>query len=221
MSTFDIKFFTDEELEQFFNGLEKNIELTTNNRGRKRAIRDNAIFRVMHYCALRISEVSEIRLNDYNRITKNIYCRRLKGGRNNTLEIIDKQVIEVLEKHLLYNNPKYYLFETEKNTKLSRKTLDRHIRKICIIAEIENKEKCHCHTLRHTRAINLIELGCSIYEVQFWLGHVDISNTQIYLTFTSRQQRTLYERLRSELERKELLKLKKEQENRERKSQDE
>ena len=40
--------------------------------------------------------------------------------------------------------------------------------------------------------MELAELGVDLKNIQWWLGHKNISNTLIYLQFTTRQQDALY-----------------------------
>ena len=62
-------------------------------------------------------------------------------------------------------------------------------------ANIKDKSKWHFHTLKHTRAVDLAEKGLDLKEIQYWLGHKEISNTQIYFQFTSVQYNALYRKL--------------------------
>ena len=57
------------------------------------------------------------------------------------------------------------------------------------------EEKSHFHVLKHTRAVELADLGLDTKEVQFWIGHKNIANTEIYLQFTTTQQNTLYRKI--------------------------
>lgn len=90
------------------------------------------------------------------------------------------------------NQPQEYLFESKEGKPISRKTIYYYMKDYCEEAGIKNPEKCHPHTLRHTRAVDMLDLGCSVYDVQYWLGHADINNTMIYLRFTTSQQTRLY-----------------------------
>lgn len=127
-----------------------------------------------------------------------MYCQRIKGGLNNTLEIIDLNVLRALKRHINFNSPRQYLFENMRDDKeISRKTLDRIFKTTCSqIQRPISKKKWHCHTLRHTRAIHLAESGFDLKELQYWLGHSEVSNTLIYFEFTTKQCAALYKKLK-------------------------
>lgn len=183
----ELKYFTNDELKRLFNAISK-----VNN---KHSIRDKAIFKIAYYCALRASEVGLIAIDDYNSNKNELYCRRLKGSQNNTIRIIKDDVIRDLKKHMKVNNPSEILFLSQKKNPISRKTLDALMKEYCEAAKIKDKEKWHFHTLKHTRAINLAEAGLDLKEIQYWLGHKEVSNTQIYFQFTSMQCEHLYKKL--------------------------
>lgn len=90
------------------------------------------------------------------------------------------------------------MFISQKGLPISRKTLDKLMKKYCEMAKIKDKDKWHFHTLKHTRAVNLAESGLDLKEIQYWLGHKEISNTQIYFQFTSSQYETLYKKLKKD-----------------------
>lgn len=201
--TTTIKYFNETELNEFIKALEKvtlyeSVIKGKDNVAYKRAVRNEAIFKLMYYCAFRVSEVTNLKVGQYNEARKQIYCERLKGGNNNTLQIYDDNIVTSLTRHLEVNCPKKYLFEhvqEDSNLSLSRSTLDVIIKRYCKIAQLKDKRKFHCHVLRHTRAIALAEQGLDLKELQFWLGHSDVSNTLIYFQFTIRQQEELYRKI--------------------------
>lgn len=194
-----IKYFTPSELKEIFSVLEKSILTAKTTYQKQIAIRNAAMIRVLYYCALRVSEMTALKISDYDMFQQELYCSRSKGGKSNTLSIIDSDVIFSLQRHLQVNHPQKYLFESTRTPmkELSRKTCDQIIKEICSNTQIQDSSKFHCHTFRHTMAIRLLEDGCSVYDVQYWLGHRDISNTQIYLSFTSHQQKRLYQILKN------------------------
>lgn len=191
-----IKYFNQSELKNFFKELEKTRRRSETDFQEKCAARNEALFAIMYYCALRVSETLNLEIDDYNSIRKEIYCRRIKGGNNNTLRIIDDWVLKIFERHLRLNKPTTYLFTpiNSNNKPLSRKTCDKIMKKTCKNICIP-KNKRHCHVMRHTKAISLAESGLDIREIQYWLGHSNVANTEIYLKFTTAQYETMYKKL--------------------------
>lgn len=70
----------------------------------------------------------------------------------------------------------------------------------CILAKIEDKSKHHFHALKHTTAFHLAECDMDIKELQWWLGHKSVSNTEIYFQFTTKQQERMYAKLEGKSE---------------------
>ncbi|APQ75944.1 phage integrase family protein [Clostridium botulinum] len=87
------------------------------------------------------------------------------------------------------------MFKSQKNNPISRQTLDYLMKKYCKIANISDKSKHHFHTLKHTTAVHLAESEMDIKELQWWLGHKSVSNTEIYFQFTTKQQEKMYMKL--------------------------
>lgn len=186
MDNADIKYFTNKELKAFFKAIEKDNS--------KYRVRNECIFKLAYYCALRVSEVALIQVDDFNNSRNEIYCRRLKGSLNNTIRIVDPDILRSVKRYLRTINHDT-MFISQKGLPISRKTLDKLMKKYCEIAKIKDKDKWHFHTLKHTRAVDLAEIGLDLKEIQYWLGHKEISNTQIYFQFTSSQYETLYKKL--------------------------
>lgn len=161
-------------------------------------IRNKAIFFVAEYAALRASEVGLIKVSDFNIENKEIYLKRLKNSNNNTLRILEPAVYQALLDYLNYRMShgitSETLFISQKGNPISRKTLDDLMKKYCSISDIP-KDKAHFHTLKHTRAVMLADLGLDTKDVQYWTGHKKIQNTEIYLQFTSKQQEMLYQKI--------------------------
>lgn len=185
-----IKYLYSREKEILF----KTIENDTS----KYHIRNKAIFCLAEYAGLRASEVGLIHFSDINLESREVYFHRLKNSNNNTLRIIDNDVytslIDYMQERKSQNNDSQVLFLSQKGNPISRKVLDNLMKKYCAAAGIP-KEKAHFHTLKHTRAVELAELGLDTKEIQYWIGHKSIKNTEIYFQFTSKQQETLYKKI--------------------------
>lgn len=184
-----VKYLTQQEAAELFNSIEK--------LGSIHSLRDLSIFRVAYRCGLRVSEIGMIRLGDYNIAKGELYCKRLKGSYNNTIRL-DKKTKNVLNKYISENNIVLnceILFKSQRDNPIARQTLDYLMKKYCSLANIEDKKKHHFHALKHTTAVHLAESDMDIKELQWWLGHKSVSNTEIYFQFTTKQQERMYAKL--------------------------
>ena len=184
----EIKFLTQNETTNLF--------LSIINLNSKHAVRDLAIFRVAYRCGLRASEIGLIKFQDYNSIRGEIYCRRLKNSNNNTIRL-DEKTRHAIDNHISSSHiGEYdYIFNSQKRCPISRQTLDYLIKKYSKLAKIEDTSKHHFHSLKHTTAIHLAESNMDIKELQWWLGHKAVTNTEIYFRFTTKQQENMYTKL--------------------------
>ncbi len=179
------KYLTPHETQELFKVIQEDDS--------RHAVRNRAIFHIGKYCALRASEIGLIHISDYDPDMKQLLCRRLKHGRDNTLRIVEHAALAASEEYLEIrgNRPDLPLFFSQEQKPVSRKMLDYLMKNYCRHTSIP-QNKHHFHTLRHTRAIEILDASGSIYDTQFWLGHTNIRNTQIYLQYTTRQQEKLY-----------------------------
>lgn len=186
----EIKYLKNDELKQLFLALESDRT--------RHAVRNKAIFYLAYYCALRVSEITNMGFSAYDPLNQQIYCRREKGSNNNTLRIIDKQVLYALNNYLKLRESLYpescYLFPSQMGSPISRQQLDTLMKKYCKYTAIPS-DKHHFHVLKHTRAVTLGDAGLDIKDIQWWLGHKNIENTMIYLQYTTHQQEILYQKL--------------------------
>ncbi|WP_026882569.1 tyrosine-type recombinase/integrase [Clostridium akagii] len=184
-----IKYLTQNETTRLFNAI-INYESC-------HSIRDLALFRVAYRCGLRASEIGMLNIDDYNTIRGDMYCKRLKGSNNNTIRLDEKTKI-ALDTYLSESAlgiSQRYIFQSQKNNPISRQTLDYLMKKYCSLAKIEDRSKHHFHALKHTTAVHLAESDMDIKELQWWLGHKSVSNTEVYFQFTTKQQETMYAKL--------------------------
>lgn len=161
-------------------------------------VRNIAIFEVAKYCALRVSEITNMQIDDYDPFKKTIFCRRLKGSRCNMLRIVDPCVYQALDKYLVIRlkikTESNFMFLSQKGTQISRQRLDKLMKHYCSQTHIP-AEKQHFHVLKHTRAIELAEHGFDVDDIQYWLGHKNVQNTFIYLQYTTMLRQRLFNQL--------------------------
>jgi integrase/recombinase XerD len=162
------------------------------------APRDHLLFEMIYRHGLRRLEAALIRREW---IRERIWIHRVKNGASGEYPIHPRT------RRLLWawlrerdddENP--YLFTSRQSglRPLSPTTIYGRFRKYADAAEIP-PELQHPHVLRHSIATHLLEAGWDIADVQDWLGHTEISSTQVYAKITNKRREAMYEEsLRSE-----------------------
>ena len=79
----------------------------------------------------------------------------------------------------------YILTKLPGRNPITQQGLDKALKADCRDLEIDIL-KAHCHTWRHTRAIQLLDSGMDIVKVKMFLGHSNIQNTLIYLRYSNK-----------------------------------
>jgi integrase/recombinase XerD len=77
-------------------------------------------------------------------------------------------------------------------TRLTIRSLERIVKKYAILAGLPLNTVCH--TLRHSFATDLLSKGVDLRVVQEFLGHKNISTTQIYTHVTRPQLREIHKK---------------------------
>jgi integrase len=133
--------------------------------------------------ACRPGELLKIKINDLNLIENTLFIQRLKGS-NDTLIYLSKKLNTKLKKHLklIEGKDQVFLFET-KGKPYDLQNFRKIFQRLCLKANISN-DIGKIHNLRHTRAIESVKKGANLREIQYILGHKELKNVMIYLTYT-------------------------------------
>lgn len=139
--------------------------------------RNYAIFTLLSYTGLRISEALSIKMKDFNLKTGECIIRNGKGEKQRVV-LLNSKVINALKDYLI-EREKYsmalnsnYLFISKKRPHMDRTVVNRIINQF--------SDKITPHQLRHFFCTNAIEKGFSIHEVANQAGHSNISTTLLY-----------------------------------------
>lgn len=161
------------------------------------AVRDRSILELWYACGLRISEVGGLKLGD---VVMEIEIIRVRGkGNKERLVPFGKYAKKSLLNYLQDSRPillkeKSYdtLFLSQKGGKLSRMGLwgifEKYAKKARITRNITP------HILRHSCATHMVEGGADIRTVMEFLGHADITTTQIYTHLDQKYLKEVHKR---------------------------
>lgn len=126
-----------------------------------------------------------------------------KSGKARIVPLMIKQVIllkeYMTERELLepYAN-QYPLFSNSRKEKLTRAGVNYILSKYAGQARVKHPalipERLSCHTLRHSRAMHLLQAGVNLVYIRDILGHTSVQVTEIYARTDSKQKREAIEK---------------------------
>ncbi|MBI5753571.1 tyrosine-type recombinase/integrase [Candidatus Peregrinibacteria bacterium] len=162
-------------------------------------LRDRTILEVFFSTGMRISELSKLDIEQI-KSEKNSADIELsisgKGGRTRTVYISARAMVWV-KKYLetRMNDKKKALFinyraKNESPDRLSMRHMQNMIKKYALRAGLPLNTTPH--VLRHSFATDLLAKGVDLKILQEFLGHKDISATQIYAHVTNKQLRDIH-----------------------------
>ena len=182
-----IEVYTNEEINNILSLLDKKYTQENNSLCKNINLMYKAIFNMLYNLALRNEEITRIKINDINFDTGIIYVR-CKGGKG---EITDKskmskEVLSIVKQWLdIRKNIKAkegyedILFISPKSKKgLTTEAIRKHFKEIK--KELNINDDKMIHTIRHTKASELISKGADIKKVSMFLHHANQSTTEKY-----------------------------------------
>jgi integrase/recombinase XerD len=148
--------------------------------------RDHAMLALTIQTGLRISELTALNCQDVTLGTgANVHT--IGKGRKTRRTPLIPAIRAVLKAWLAERTgtPEEPLFPTRTGTRLSRDAIEHrlaiHLRAAASNCPSLNAKHITMHTLRHTAAMRLLLAGNDITVIALWLGHEQITTTQIYL----------------------------------------
>lgn len=153
-----------------------------------RSLRDYAIVSIMLELGLRTIEISRLKVEDMT-IRNGAPCLRIwgKGHKEaDTLRPLSWKAYGIIKGYLAERPTRkgepLFISEDHKNKggALNPGSISRICRQGLDAIGLDSAEFT-AHSLRHTAAVNMLENGGGLYEVQFMLRHANSTTTEIYL----------------------------------------
>ena len=155
----------------------KQIIESTNN------LKHKTILSTIYSAGLRLSEAVNLKIADIDSERKLIYVRGGKGKKDRTT-ILSEELLNLLRKYFKEYHPKVWLFEGFNGEQYSKRSVQK------VFYEVLNKtnidKKVSVHSLRHSFATHLLELGEDLRYIQKILGHKSSKTTEIYTHITKK-----------------------------------
>ena len=173
------------------------------NRSTHRGRRDLAMLALMYDCAARVQEIIDLEPSSI-RLNKPFTIKIIgKGNKARIVPLMDEEI-----KHLQGYMKENELFEIHKNRdplfynsrqeKLTRAGVNCILLKYASMARAKKPvlipEKISCHSLRHSKAMHLLQAGVNLVYIRDFLGHESVQTTEIYARADSKQKREAIEK---------------------------
>jgi integrase/recombinase XerD len=163
-----------------------------------------AILSLMYDTGARVQEIADLTV-DSVRISSEPYTVRLFGkGRKARIVPLVKEQTNILRLYMEENHlndsrkSAEPLFYNNRHEKMTREgisyILSTYVSMVRKISPELIPERLSCHSLRHSRAMHLLQAGVNLVYIRDILGHVSIQTTDIYARADSKAKREALER---------------------------
>ena len=163
-----------------------------------RGIRDRALVEVLYATGIRRVELTRLDLPDVDLEVGTVVFRRSKGGHDRRVPMHARacqwvhHYLREVRPALECDESGQALFLSNYGTRISRSTLSRKIGQY--IRRSGALVSGACSVFRHSAATHMLDHGADIRYIQEFLGHADISTTQLYTHVSQRELRAVYAR---------------------------
>lgn len=151
--------------------------------------RDLALLGLLYDSAARVQELADLTVADIRFEGTTTIRLKGKGQKSRIVPLNEVQVRNLksfMEENHLFESHKtsYPLFANPQNNKLSRMAIFKLVKKYASAARSKNltyiPNDIGCHSLRHSKAIHMLEAGINLVYIRDFLGHASTTTTEIY-----------------------------------------
>lgn len=162
-------------------------------------LRDKAMLELLYASGLRVSELVNLKFSDINMELR--FLRFLGKGSKERIVPFNKSAHQAMSEYLegsrdilLHGKKSDFIFLSNSNSGRGKPLTRGSF--YCIIKSYGEQMGVEIspHTLRHSVATHLLENGADLRIVQEFLGHADISTTQIYTHMSKAQISKIYKK---------------------------
>ena len=174
----------------------------------KKGRRHLVLLTVLYDTAARVSELVNIRLRDIRLDFPAVITLHGKGGKVRTVPLM-KQTAGLLQGYLQENHidlratPELPLFWNGRRHKLTRSGVTYIVQKYAEMAQELSTgmpTKISPHVFRHTKAMHLVQANVNPVYIKDYLGHADISTTEVYARADNEAKRAVLEKATAHLD---------------------
>lgn len=164
----------------------------------RHGLRDLTLLSLLYDSGARVQEITDLQLKDI-RLTNPAMVTLTEKGRKARQVPLMKETCTLLDTYIrnfdLNSEPLTApLFFNKKGEALSRYGITYILKKYVSKAELDGSaRKISPHGLRHTKAMHLLRAGVNMIYIRDFLGHVDISTTEVYARIDAEMKRKVFE----------------------------
>lgn len=164
----------------------------------RHGLRDLTLLSLLYDSGARVQEITDLQLKDI-RLTNPAMVTLTGKGRKARQVPLMKETCTLLDTYIrnfdLNSEPLTTpLFFNKKGEALSRYGITYILKKYVSKAELDGSaRKISPHGLRHTKAMHLLRSGVNMIYIRDFLGHVDISTTEVYARIDAEMKRKVFE----------------------------
>lgn len=165
-------------------------------------LRDLTLLSLMYDSAARVQEIADLSVNDF-RAEKPSTLRLTGKGSKTRIVPLMSTTSDLVSKYISIYHPSYRgeynvpLFSNRKKEKLTRAGIAYILKKYIKIAREKQPdlipETVSPHGLRHSKSMHMLQAGVPLIYIRDFLGHSEISTTEIYARCDSEQKRKAIE----------------------------
>lgn len=165
--------------------------------------RNLALLALIYDSGARVQEIIDLTPSSV-RLDNPITIRLLGKGRKARIVPLQEEQTVFLKKYMLENHlfepyaDQYPLFSNSRKEKLTRAGVSYILSNYAGLARKINPAiipgKVSCHSLRHSKAMHLLQAGVNLVYIRDLLGHVSVQTTDIYARADSKQKREAFEK---------------------------
>lgn len=149
-----------------------------------KSMKHRAVLSLIYATGARLNEAVHLRIGDIDGERMTVHIRCGKGGKPRMVPM-SAALRDLLRAYWLVERPRDYLFPGARADQPLHETSVQHAcAKARLVARID--KLASVHTLRHSYATHLLELGVDLRTIQKLLGHTSLSTTAIYVHVTGR-----------------------------------
>lgn len=147
-------------------------------------LKHRAVLSLIYATGARLNEATHLRVSDIDGERMTVHIRHGKGGKPRMVPM-SAALRELLREYWRTYRPREFLFPgNEPEHPLHESSVQHACVRARLLARLD--KPASVHTLRHSYATHLLELGVDLRTIQKLLGHSSLSTTAIYIHVTGR-----------------------------------